>query len=127
MPRRRLLRPRLRPRHSAFDEYTYRRLILTDYLAIERTRLANERTILSYLRTGLGLTAGALTLLHFFDTPAARITAWLVLAFAALLLAFGFARYVAVRRRVAGYARLHTSHEHAPQHPAAEPTAAPRP
>jgi putative membrane protein len=112
MPRR-----RLRSRHSAFDEYTYRRLILTDYLAIERTRLANERTVLSYLRTGLGLTAGALTLLHLIDTPAARITAWVVLGFAALLLAFGFARYVVVRRRVAGYARLHIPHEPAPQRP----------
>jgi putative membrane protein len=119
--------PRRRPRsrHSAFDEYTYRRLLLSDYLAIERTRLANERTVLSYLRTVLGLTAGALTLLHFFDTPATRVTAWLALAFAALLLAFGFARYLAVRRRVAGYARLHTPHEPVPPHLAAPAKAGP--
>ena len=34
-------------------------LILRDYLALERTRLANERTLFSYIRTSLYLlTAG---------------------------------------------------------------------
>ncbi|MFT4781527.1 MAG: putative membrane protein, partial [Pseudohongiellaceae bacterium] len=31
------------------------RVILRDYLAIERTRLANERTLLSYIRSSLYL------------------------------------------------------------------------
>ena len=104
MPRR---ASRLFPRRSAFDEYALRRLILRDYLAIERTRLANERTALSYLRTTLTLAAGAVTLLHFFDTTAARLTGWALLAVGALLLLFGLLRYASVRRRVAGYARLH--------------------
>lgn len=94
-------------RRSAFDAYALRRLILRDYLAIERTRLANERTALSYLRTVLALTAGALTLLHLVDTPAARMTAWGLIAFGASLLSFGVFRFAAVRRRVSGYARLH--------------------
>lgn len=98
--------PHLFRRRSAFDEYAHRRLILRDYLAIERTRLANERTILSYLRTTLALVAGSVTLLHFFNTDAARITGWLLLPVAFVILAFGVVRYVSVRRRVQGYARL---------------------
>jgi uncharacterized membrane protein YidH (DUF202 family) len=94
-------------RRSAFDAYALRRLILRDYLAIERTRLANERTALSYLRTTLTLTAGALTLLHLVPTPASRLTAFGLLVFGAVLVAFGLYRFVAVRRRVSGYARLH--------------------
>lgn len=101
MPRFRLLR-----RRSPFDEYDLRRLILRDYLAVERTRLANERTVLAYLRTTLALAAGAVTLLHFFDTAAARITGWLLLPIAFVILAFGAVRYVSVRRRVQGYARI---------------------
>lgn len=97
---------RLLRRRSAFDEYALRRLILRDYLAIERTRLANERTILSYFRTALALAAGSVTLLHFFDTDAARITGWALLPVALVLLAFGLGRYVRVRRRIQGYARL---------------------
>ena len=94
-------------RRSAFDAYALRRLILRDYLAIERTRLANERTALSYLRTTLAMTAGALTLLHLVPTPAARLTAWALIIFGAALITFGAYRFVAVRRRVSGYARLH--------------------
>lgn len=99
--------PRLFRRRSAFREYALRRLILRDYLAIERTRLANERTILAYLRTTLALAAGSVTLLHFFDTAAARITGWLLLPVALVILAFGAVRYARVRRRVEGYAHLH--------------------
>ncbi len=94
-------------RRSAFDAYALRRLILRDYLAIERTRLANERTALSYLRTTLAMTAGALTLLHLVHTPAAQVTAWSLLVFGTALIGFGVFRFVVVRRRVAGYARLH--------------------
>ncbi len=91
-------------RRDAFSTHALRRLILRDYLAVERTRLANERTILAYLRTTLAMAAGAVTLLHFFDAPAARLTGWLLLPFSLLILAFGVARYLAVRRRVADYA-----------------------
>lgn len=110
MPRRR--------RRSAFKEYALRRLILRDYLAIERTRLANERTILAYLRTTFALLAGAVTLLHFFDTDAARITGWTLLPVAFVILAFGVVRYVRVRRRVEGYAHLHQS----PSPPGSQPS-----
>lgn len=115
--------PRLIRRRSAFNEYALRRLILRDYLAIERTRLANERTILSYLRTTLALVAGAVTLLHFFDTDAARISGWLLLPVALVLLAFGVARYVRVRRRVEGYARLQQRSERNAAAPADGPEA----
>lgn len=35
-------------------------VILRDYLAIERTRLANERTLLSYIRSSLYLLLGGM-------------------------------------------------------------------
>jgi len=76
------------------------RLGLSDHLAVERTRLANERTILAYLRTALALVAGSVTLLHFFDTTAARVTGWVLLPVGLVLLTFGVVRYVQVRRRV---------------------------
>ncbi|WP_147678844.1 DUF202 domain-containing protein [Algibacter pacificus] len=37
-------------------------IILRDYLSIERTRLANERTLLSYVRSSLYLLIGSLAL-----------------------------------------------------------------
>jgi len=42
--------------HSENNEET----IFRDYLVVERTRLANERTLLSYIRTSLYLLLGAI-------------------------------------------------------------------
>ena len=39
-------------------------IILRDYLALERTRLANERTLFAYIRTSLYLILAGLTLIQ---------------------------------------------------------------
>lgn len=101
--------PPPRRRSSVSDAYAVRHLALRDYLAVERTRLANERTVLAYLRTALALFAGSVTLLYLFGTTAARIAGWLLLPVAVAILAFGTARYIAVRLRVRDYARLYAS------------------
>jgi putative membrane protein len=43
------------------------KLILRDCLAAERTRLANERTLLAYLRCALILFMAAITILKLFE------------------------------------------------------------
>jgi putative membrane protein len=40
-------------------------LILRDELAVDRTRLANERTLLAYLRSAVGLLIAGVTIMHF--------------------------------------------------------------
>jgi len=42
-------------------------LILRDVLAIDRTRLANERTLLAWLRTAIMLLVSGVTLLKLFE------------------------------------------------------------
>ena len=48
--------------YSKFDEH---KLILRDELAIDRTVLANERTMLSYLRSGVALGIAGVSIMHF--------------------------------------------------------------
>ena len=43
------------------------KVILRDYLAIERTRLANERTLLSYIRSALYLLVGSIAFYQLID------------------------------------------------------------
>jgi len=45
-------------------------IILRDYLAMERTKLANERTLLSYIRSSLYLLVGGIALIQLegFET-----------------------------------------------------------
>lgn len=52
------------------DETPYSRfwktdLILRDELAIDRTNLANERTLLSYLRSAVALLIAGVSIIHF--------------------------------------------------------------
>ena len=54
-------------RQSPYSHYGSQALSLTDHLAIDRTILANERTLLAYLRTALGLVVIGATFLHFLE------------------------------------------------------------
>lgn len=76
-------------------------LILRDHLALDRTRLANERTLLAYIRTAfMLLVAGATALKLFIDTPGLVITAWLFIGLGAFVALFGTWRFVVVRRAI---------------------------
>lgn len=71
-----------------------RELSLTDYLAIDRTVLANERTALAFARTVLALVVVGGTCIKLFD-------AWYMLAIGAAFLA------LAVITAVMGWRRYH--------------------
>jgi putative membrane protein len=53
------------------------KLILRDVLAADRTQLANERTLLSYLRTALTLFIAGVSFIRFFDSLLIEIIGWL--------------------------------------------------
>lgn len=53
---------------SPYSQYENHQLILRDELAIDRTLLANERTFLSYLRSGVALAIAGLSIMHFSGT-----------------------------------------------------------
>lgn len=74
-------------------------LILRDHLAIDRTVMANERTVLAYIRTAAILFGGAVTLIKFF--PEQKLTqvfgAFFVLLSIGMLIV-GWMRYTRQRR-----------------------------
>jgi len=53
-------------RYLPYADRQTRPLILRDVLAIDRTRLANERTLLSWLRTAVVMLVAGITLLKLF-------------------------------------------------------------
>ncbi|MCW5900605.1 MAG: DUF202 domain-containing protein [Flavobacteriales bacterium] len=79
------------------------KLILRDHLALERTRLANERTFMAYVRSALYLLIGGLALLQLQghgDLQWVGITA-IVLAVAFALV--GLTRFLKLKRQLASY------------------------
>src|SRR5918999_6332704 len=75
--------------------------ILRDQLALDRTRLANERTLLAYIRTAfMLLVAGATALKLFVETPAVVVTAWLFIVAGVFVGVFGTWRFESMRRLI---------------------------
>jgi len=51
-----------------YSKFNQSEMILRDYLAQDRTKLANERTFLAYLRTAITFSAAGGTLIKIFTS-----------------------------------------------------------
>ncbi len=70
-----------------------RRLILRDELALYRTRLANERTLLAYLRSGVAMVIAGATIMHFAEEGWFFLVGLLCIPGGAVAAFIGIARY----------------------------------
>jgi putative membrane protein len=76
-------------------------MILRDHLAYDRTVLANERTLLSYLRTSIALLAAGGTLMKIFpDEPGMVKLGFVLLAVGAVAAVVGVTRFIRVKKRI---------------------------
>ena len=75
-------------------------LILRDYLAVGRTDLANERTLLAYIRTALAVTAAGVTIVHFFESMWLDIIGWVLVPIGVATLVLGIVRYRRMKERI---------------------------
>ena len=69
------------------------KVILRDYLAIERTRLANERTLLSYIRSSLYLLLGSIGFYQLKDFPNFKYLALASFIFCIIFFVIGVFRF----------------------------------
>lgn len=82
------------------EDYIEEDLILRDVLALERTRLANERTLLSYARTSLYLIVGGIALIKVEQFDNTKAIGIIVIVASILLVLFGVYRYISLRRKI---------------------------
>lgn len=84
-------------------KYNYQnkeRIILRDYLALERTRLANERTLLSYIRAAVYLLVGGLTLVQLKEIGTIHWVGYLAIGLSFVFLIVGIVRYYQLKIRL---------------------------
>ena len=74
------------------------KVILRDYLAIERTRLANERTLLSYIRSSLYLLLGSIAFFQLKGFPNFKYLALASLFFSVIFFVIGIYRFTLLKR-----------------------------
>jgi len=74
------------------------KVILRDYLAIERTRLANERTLMSYIRSSLYLLLGGIAFFQLKEFPNFKYLAILSLVFCIIFFVIGIYRFTLLKK-----------------------------
>ena len=73
---------------------------LCDYLAIDRTSLANERTFLAYLRTALTVFIAGVTFIKFFDVVLLEILGWIFVPVSIAAFLIGINRFRKFKKQV---------------------------
>lgn len=74
--------------------------MLSDKLAIQRTRLANERTWLAYVRTGLTFFVAGVSFAQFFSGGVIRCIGWVFVPVGMGTIAVGYQRYRRANRLI---------------------------
>ena len=75
-------------------------LVLREYLAIERTRLANETALLAYVRTGLYFFVAGSTLGEVIDSSFWNIAGTPLIVIGLLIMLLGLVRYFRTKRAI---------------------------
>lgn len=85
--------------HGKFDRYQAyisidrSKMILRDYLATDRTVLANQSTFLAYIRTAMTLFVAGVTFIKFFDSLLIEIIGWAFVPVGLVTFVVGLVRY----------------------------------
>ncbi len=74
--------------------------VYQEKLAEIRTKQANERTLLAYIRTSLTLFVAGLTFVKFFDNFFVEIMGWVFMPLAIINLLVGIIRYRNIRNHI---------------------------
>jgi putative membrane protein len=87
-------------KENPYERFQSNELILRDELAIDRTILANERTLMSYLRGAVALVIAGVTFLHFFDAGTLHYIGLVCVPLGLATGILGFTRYRKMNRRI---------------------------
>lgn len=82
-------------------------LITRDWLAIDRTKMANERTLLAYIRTVFVIIGSGLALIKVKIFEDIYGFGYLLVGLAPVILIFGISRFLYVRRHIHKYYKEH--------------------
>ena len=90
-------------------------MILRDHLALDRTKLANERTLLAYMRTAIMLFVSGVTFIKIFiGEPIEVVLGYLLLSSSIVVGAVGVLRFRGMQAKMGEYYRP-LEHDGAPK------------
>ena len=83
-----------------YEDFLAQEFILRDYLAVERTILANESTFLSYVRTSITFVAGGVTLMQVADLESWKNIGIVAVSLGGLFFLFGCIQAVKMSKKI---------------------------
>ena len=78
---------------NIYQKFVAKELSLQDQLAVARTVLANERSLLAFIRTSFSLLIAGITFIRFFEYASFIILGWIMLPLSLIVLTSGIIRY----------------------------------
>lgn len=102
---------------NPYEHFRGRELTLNDHLAIDRTVLSNERTLLAYGRTALAMLIIGGSCIKFFDSVWMQALGVPFVVGSVVVMAWGWRRYQRTRRFLAAALQQRTG---SPEHPLRE-------
>ncbi|WP_111307607.1 DUF202 domain-containing protein [Confluentibacter sediminis] len=78
-------------------------IILRDYLAMERTKLANERTLLSYIRSSLYLLLGGIAIIQLEGFERIKFLGYVSLTLTVIIIIIGVYRFQKLNKQLKTY------------------------
>ena len=79
------------------------KIILRDFLAMERTTLANERTLFSYIRTSLYLIVGGIAFLKIKQFDNIKWLSYIIFSISVVLFITGIIRFFRLKNKLKDY------------------------
>ena len=85
---------------SLFTSRKIDETLIREHLALERTKLANERTLLSYTQAALYFLLGGLALIQLKEYEEMHYIGYLALVFSVLFVTIGIWRFIVLRNKM---------------------------
>lgn len=85
---------------NLYSKFNKEKILLRDFLAIDRTILANERTFLAYMRTALTIFIAGVSFIKFFGHLIFEIIGWIFIPAGIITFLIGFVRYKKFTQKV---------------------------
>lgn len=93
-----------------FHTYPKSKLVLRDWLALDRTAAANRRVLYSFLRTMLDLAIAGLVLIHFFEYQIVIVLGAIFLLLSVIVGSFSYFRFLRVQSHYYKFLRESEAH-----------------
>src|SRR5690606_32855710 len=94
--------------------------LIREHLALERTKLANERTLLSYTQASLYFLLGGLALLQLKEYEEMHYIGYMALVFSVLFVTVGIWRFIVLKNKMKDLLRGEVKESESPPAPEGE-------